>query len=227
MTDGQQAQVVPRYSLQYLTDLEQSARAELSFLSSCEGAEAFRIKYLGKKGLLKAVLRDLSSYSLEERKAFGAAANSLHAALEQGLEAYLAQSRSSASAPVESFDPTLPGFPFGQGSIHPLTQIRTQICSILMSMGFDVAYGPEVETDYYNFTALNFPPHHPARDMQDTFIISPEVVLRTHTSPVQIRLMEKQQPPIRSIMPGRDQQSFVLYVSSSRRFVYRYKRQFC
>ena len=203
MTDGPQAHEAPRYSLQYLTDLEQSASGELSSLSSCEAAEAFRIKYLGKKGLLRAVLRDLSNYTIEERKAFGAAANSLHAALEQGLTDYFAQAQSAVSAPTAFFDPTLPGFQLGNGSIHPLTQIRMQICSILMSMGFDVAYGPEVETDYYNFTALNFPPHHPARDMQDTFLISPEVVLRTHTSPVQIRLMEKQQPPIRSIMPGR------------------------
>jgi len=103
----------------------------------------------------------------------------------------------------DSFDPSLPGFPFPKGSIHPLTRIRNEIRDIFQSMGFSIEYGPEVESDYYNFEALNTPKHHPARDMQDTFYISETTLLRTHTSPVQVRVMENRKPPIRCIMPGR------------------------
>ena len=186
-----------------LRTLGEAASAELGSITDDTAAEQFRIKYLGKKGQLKSVLKGLGDLPPEDRRAFGAEANRIHDQIEERFTA--APWRSSASTTTASaFDATLPAFPFPTGSIHPLTKICNEICSIFKSMGFDIAYGPEVETDHYNFGALNFAPHHPARDMQDTFTVTAEkVVLRTHTSPVQIRVMEKQKPPIRCIMPGR------------------------
>lgn len=165
-------------------------------------AESFRIKYLGRKGVLRSLLKGLKEIPEEERKTFGARANCLRAQVEERFAAapWKKQPEQTKDPP---FDPTLPAWPLPRGSIHPLTRIRNEICAIFINMGFDVAYGPEVETDYYNFEALNFPPHHPARDMQDTFFVTSDVLLRTHTSPVQIRVMETQKPPIRCIMPGR------------------------
>ncbi len=175
---------------------------ELGRIADDAAAEAFRIKYLGKKGLLRSLLKSLATMPESERKAFGAAANRLRASVEDAFaQAPWRSARTRASA--GTFDPTLPPAPLPTGSIHPLVRIADEICDIFVSMGFDIAYGPEVETDYYNFEALNFPRHHPARDMQDTFFVSDTLLLRTHTSPVQIRVMEKQGPPIRCIMPGR------------------------
>jgi phenylalanyl-tRNA synthetase alpha chain len=189
-------------TLESLDDLERTAAAELSAIKNDTDAEAFRIKYLGKKGLLRELLKSLKDIPEQERKHFGARANQLRSTIESGFENAPWKTGSTAETPA-AFDPTLPGYPFPHGSIHPLTRIRNQIRDIFMSMGFSVAYGPEVESDYYNFEALNTPRHHPARDMQDTFYISENVLLRTHTSPVQVRVMEKMKPPIRSIMPGR------------------------
>jgi len=189
-------------SLSYLDTLEREALAALKAVADDASAEAYRIKYLGKKGAVKSALKGLGSLPVEERKAVGARANAINAGLEEefGKKHW---KKAAAGKRSGQFDPTLPGFPFPRGSLHPLQKVRTEICSILMDMGFDIAYGPEVETDYYNFEALNHPPHHPARDMQDTFYISDTVLLRTHTSPVQMHVMETQKPPIRSIMPGR------------------------
>ncbi|MBD3419761.1 MAG: phenylalanine--tRNA ligase subunit alpha [Chitinivibrionales bacterium] len=186
-------------------DLEQIRRdalAQLQSVSDEASAEEFRIKYLGAKGIVKKIFKGMKSIAPEERKAFGARANTLRTVIEEAFKEAPWMQKSTGTAP-HSFDPTLPGFPFPRGSLHPLMQIRNEIRDIFISMGFDVAHGPEVESDWYNFEALNFAPHHPARDMQDTFTISDNVVLRTHTSPVQIRVMEKQQPPVRCIMPGR------------------------
>jgi len=191
-----------RYSsLEELEQLEKTVRAELGALKDDPSAELFRIRYLGKKGILKNLLKGLKDLPMDQRRMFGGKANQLHGEIEEEFKGSPWKSRCGRKTDA-AFDPTLPARPLPHGSIHPLVQIRDQICSIFFSMGFTIAYGPDVETDYYNFEALNFPPHHPARDMQDTFFVSDDVVLRTHTSPVQIRVMEKQKPPIRCIMPG-------------------------
>jgi phenylalanyl-tRNA synthetase alpha chain len=189
-------------SLEYLDALEREAVTELQGIDNEDAAEAFRVKYLGKKGAVKNALKGLGAVPEQQRREIGARANAVSRALEElfGKKPW----KTAAAAGIGGgFDPTLPGFPFPQGSLHPLLTIRSEICAIFTSMGFDIAYGPEVETDYYNFEALNHPPHHPARDMQDTFYVSDTVLLRTHTSPVQIRVMESRKPPIRCIMPGR------------------------
>lgn len=184
-----------------LDDLEKAVTAEFSGIQDAAAAENFRIKYLGKKGLFRSLLKGVKDLSVEERKVFGGKLNRLRNSVEEQFK-QAPWEKTAGTTEDTSFDPTLPAWPFPQGSIHPLVRIRNEICDIFVSMGFDIAYGPDVETDYYNFEALNFPPHHPARDMQDTFFVSEDILLRTHTSPVQIRVMEKQQPPVRSIMPG-------------------------
>lgn len=189
-------------SAQSVEELAKTAQAELAAVGDDAAAEAFRIKYLGKKGALRAVLKNLGSLPPEQRKEVGAKANRLRAELENKFNEAPWRSKAAADT-AEAFDFSLPPYPFPHGSLHPLKQIRNQIRDIFVTMGFDVAHGPDVETDYYNFEALNFPPHHPARDMQDTFHVTDDILLRTHTSPVQIRVMENQKPPIRSIMPGR------------------------
>ncbi len=186
-----------------LDALEREISDGLKAIADDASAEAFRIKYLGKKGLLRTVLKSLGSLPIEQRKTVGARVNAIRAQAEELFGRAPWKAEEAAEGADSTFDPTLPGYPLPKGSIHPLVRIRNEMIEILMSMGFDVAYGPEVESDYYNFEALNFAPNHPARDMQDTFFVSEEVLLRTHTSPVQIRVMENQNPPIRCIMPGR------------------------
>jgi len=189
-------------TVESLETLRKDVTAELGAIASEQDAEAFRVKYLGKKGILRELVKSLGAMEPEQRKVFGAAANSLREEVENRFKD--APWLSGGSQAVDAgFDPTLPGYPFPAGSLHPLAKIRNQMVEILVSMGFSVAYGPEVESDYNNFEALNMPPLHPARDMQDTFYISENSVLRTHTSPVQIRVMEAQSPPIRVITPGR------------------------
>jgi phenylalanyl-tRNA synthetase alpha chain len=189
-------------STEYLEKLKIEAEAELAIIKDESTAESFRVKYLGKKGILRELLKSLKDIPEEHRKTYGAKANELRILIEDKLNQ--APWLKGQDVKVDkSFDPGLPGFPFSKGSLHPLMRIRNEMRDIFLSMGFTVAYGPEVETDYYNFEALNTPPHHPARDMQDTFYISEKELLRSQTSPVQIRVMEKQKPPIRSIMPGR------------------------
>jgi phenylalanyl-tRNA synthetase alpha chain len=189
-------------TVESLEILRSETAAEFDAIVSEQDAENFRIKYLGKKGILRDLVKSLGAMPPEERKVFGAAANALRGDIEGRFNDAPWQS-GAASSSDPGFDPTLPGYPFPTGSLHPLAKIRHQIVDILVSMGFSIAYGPEVERDYYNFQALNMPPLHPARDMQDTFYIGDSTVLRTHTSPVQIRVMEEQKPPIRAIMPGR------------------------
>jgi phenylalanyl-tRNA synthetase alpha chain len=182
--------------------LRKDAIAEFEAVANDGDAENFRVKYLGKKGVLRELMKSLGAMSPEDRKAFGAAANALREEIEGRFNSAREQGKGAKTADP-GFDPTLPGFPFPSGSLHPLAQTRNHIVEILASMGFSIAYGPEIESDFYNFQALNMPPLHPARDMQDTFYINEKTVLRTHTSPVQIRVMENQKPPIRAIMPGR------------------------
>jgi len=189
-------------TIESLETLRAASLAEFEAIESDADAENFRIKYLGKKGILSELKKTLGAMAPDQRAAFGAAVNSLSKDVENRFKEAHWQNKDGQTQ-NSGFDPTLPGFPFSSGSLHPLMKIRDEIRDIFVSMGFSISYGPEVESDYYNFQALNMPPFHPARDMQDTFYIDEKTVLRTHTSPVQIRVMEKVKPPIRSIMPGR------------------------
>ena len=175
---------------------------------AAEGAdlEALRIKYLGKKGELTAVLRGMGALSAEERPVIGQMANDIRAKIEEMLDAR----RESAAAEAlqkklesEKIDVTVPGTKVPVGKMHPISLVQRQLEEIFLGMGYEIAEGPEVEYDYYNFQALNIPEDHPARDTQDTFYITDNILLRSQTSPVQARVMEKTQPPIKIISPGR------------------------
>ncbi len=184
------------------------AAAEQSFLSAQTIAELedLRIRYLGKKGELTALLKQMGSLSAEERPVMGQLANQVRADIEKELGARMAQLEAAALETrllEETLDVTMPGKRRFSGHKHPLSIMLDEIKDIFIGMGFEIAEGPEVELEYYNFTALNTPAGHPARDMSDTFYFSPDVLLRTQTSPVQARVMEKRQPPIRIISPGR------------------------
>ncbi|OGN95751.1 MAG: phenylalanine--tRNA ligase subunit alpha [Chloroflexi bacterium RBG_13_51_36] len=197
--------------LEHLKDLHAQALEELNRIDNPRELELWRVQYLGKKSSLTQSLRSLAALPLEERREVGAQANEIKTALESILaekqrllqETFLSSSRESGT-----LDVTLPGRPLPTGRTHPTTQILEEICDAFKSMGFQVIEGPDVEWDYYNFEALNMPQHHPARDMMATFWVDTGVsgkarLLRTHTSPMQIRLMEKERPPIRAIVPGR------------------------
>ncbi len=167
--------------------------------------ERVRIRFLSRNGLVAQLFEQLKDVPIEEKPSVGKALNILKARiLDQFNEKKRLLERSTGDRGKE-LDLTLPGRPRPIGTRHPITQTIDEIRQIFVSMGFSIAYGPEIESDYYNFEALNFPPDHPARDMQDTFFLSKgkKVLLRTHTSPVQIRTMERQRPPVREIMPGR------------------------
>jgi phenylalanyl-tRNA synthetase alpha chain len=176
-------------------------------VETSEQLEAYRMRYISKKSIVGDLFNSLKDIAAEDRKRFGQLFNEVKEIAQERFKEYIeklaSQNGSSVSAP---FDLTLP--PIGQriGAIHPLTSTRNRIIEIFERIGFNVADGPEIEDDWHNFSALNFPENHPARDMQDTFFIekgSNDIALRTHTSSVQVRLMEKQAPPLRSIMPGR------------------------
>jgi phenylalanyl-tRNA synthetase alpha chain len=181
------------------------ARAAIGRAGSSSELEAIRVKYLGRSGELTQILKSLGTLPAAERPQVGAAANEAKRELEALLDARLAETlelerrRQRARARP---DLTLPGRRPPHGGLHPLTRVRDEIVAVFMGLGFSVAEGPQIETDAYNFEALNIPRDHPARDMQDTFYLSPETLLRTHTSPVQIRTMRAQRPPVRVICPG-------------------------
>ena len=180
------------------------AQAESDILSvrDQQSLDAFRVRYLSRKGQIAGLFEQLKNLSPEERPVLGKSLNALRARVQAAFDKK-AQELSSNSANANAIDLTLPGrMPF-VGSRHPLTQTLDEIRRIFTGMGFSIADGPELEDDYHNFGALNFPPDHPARDMQDTFFVSRNALLRTHTSPVQIRVMENQPPPVRAIMPGK------------------------
>jgi len=186
--------------------IRQNAERELAALSEPAQLEAFRVKYLGKKGELTGVLRLMGSLPEAERPAAGALANEVRVFLEGELarrRAELEEAELKKRLMDERIDVTLPGVSRPVGRKHPLSIVLDEIKDIFIGMGFQIAEGPEVELDYYNFEALNIPKNHPARDTQDTFYISDDVLLRTQTSNVQIRVMERQKPPIRIIAPGR------------------------
>ena len=191
-----------------LEEIRSQALSELERVGSLKELDAWRVSYLGRKGKLTQILRSLKDLPLEQRREIGSAANELKELLEEKLaerEKELQEVELSVYAERSHLDVTLPGRPIELGRLHPTTQALRQICEVFSSMGFEIVEGPEVEWDYYNFEALNIPPEHPARDMWATLWIDPEkgMLLRTHTSPMQIRLMEKRRPPIRAIMPGR------------------------
>ena len=169
-----------------------------------EEIEQFRIKFNGKKGILNDLFEQFKSVSNDQKKEYGQKINLLKQSISSKLEE-LTQSSSSQNVVTEKEDLTRPGFPLELGSRHPINLVKNRITDIFKSIGFAVADGPEIEDDWHNFTALNLPEYHPARDMQDTFFIetNPDVLLRTHTSSVQIRYMEQNEPPIRILSPGR------------------------
>ena len=181
------------------------AVVELDQVSSEESLQELRVKYLGKKGALTGIMKGLGSLTAEERPLIGQVVNRVKDQLEAKIDSAAIQIRELKKAEKlrsERLDVTLPGRRRPMGSRHPITLVTEQIVEIFAGLGFKVAEGPEIEHDFYNFEALNFPKDHPARDMQDTFFISDNVLLRTHTSPVQIRTMLKQEPPVRIIAPG-------------------------
>jgi phenylalanyl-tRNA synthetase alpha chain len=182
------------------------ALADIAGARSTAELEQLRVRVLGRSGQLTALLRSLGSLPAAERPRVGQQANDAKTRIESGiaerLDALKALEHQQALA-AERLDLTLPGRRIPPGSIHPITRVLDEIIEIFEGLGFSVAQGPEVETDYYNFAALNFPDDHPARDMQDTFHLSPDTLLRTHTSPVQIRTMKAQRPPVRAIFPGK------------------------
>ena len=180
--------------------------------------EQIKIKYLGKKGELTAVLRGMGALTPEERPIIGQLANEVRADIEEALNEKMKALQAKAleeKLKSEKLDVTMPGTPVPMGHMHPLTQVQRELENVFIGLGFSIAEGPEVELDYYNFQALNIPENHPARDTQDTFYITENVLLRTQTSPVQVRTMEHQKPPIRVISPGRVYRSDALDATHS------------
>ncbi|MGN0558854.1 MAG: phenylalanine--tRNA ligase subunit alpha [Acutalibacteraceae bacterium] len=191
---------------QQLEEIRAKADDSLQKATNLKTIEDLRITFLGKKGELTAILKQMGKLSAEERPVIGQLANCVRADIEQHIEKRVTELKDEELTKKlrdEEIDVTLPGKARVIGSRHPLTVVLDEIKDIFVGMGFDIVDGPEVETDYYNFEALNIPKNHPARDTQDTFYISENTLLRTQTSPVQVRVMEKTQPPIRIISPGR------------------------
>ena len=192
--------------IEALEDLRVKAEQDLQTAGTEEALLAVRTKYLGRKGLLTAILRNIGQVTPEERGNFGKRSNEIKESLSVKIDERLktlAASKQDDRLRTEKIDVTLPGRGIRPGHLHPVTQVANEICEIFGRLGFSVVEGPEIETDYYNFESLNIPKDHPARDMQDTFYIEDNIVLRTHTSPVQIRTMEKMRPPLRILSPGR------------------------
>jgi phenylalanyl-tRNA synthetase alpha chain len=186
--------------------IEQEALGALESVNDLAALDQLRVRYLGKKGLLTELTRNLGSLSPEERPRFGAALNEVKTKIEDLInnkKSILENAAVSQKLKGEVLDITLPGVGVKRGKLHPITQVMDELIDIFQRLGFSIAEGPEVETDYYNFEALNIPPNHPSRDMWSTLWIDEDRLLRTHTSPVQIRVMEKQKPPLAMIMPGR------------------------
>ncbi len=194
------------YMKEQLNQIKQSALDALKNISTQVELEAFRVNFLGKKGKLTDILRGMGGLSAEERPIIGQLANEVRSFIEgeiDSLSVSLEKLELEQKLSEEKIDVTMPGIRRAIGKKHPLTTVLDELKDIFIGMGFEIAEGPEIELDYYNFEALNIPPNHPARDTQDTFYITENVLLRTQTSPVQIRTMEKQQPPIRILAPGR------------------------
>jgi phenylalanyl-tRNA synthetase alpha chain len=192
--------------MEQLQQILEQALQQFALISDEAELEQVKAKYLGRDGSLTAMLKGLGKLSNEERPAAGARINQVKQAIEAALQQRrdaLANAKLAEKLAAESLDVTLPGRGISSGGMHPVTRTLERIEHLFHSLGFDVSSGPEIEHDFYNFTALNIPENHPARAMHDTFYIDPEHVLRTHTSPVQVRYMENNQPPLKIISPGR------------------------
>ena len=191
---------------QQIEEIRKAALQRLGEVNSRQEIEDLRVKFLGKKGELTAILKQMGKLSPEERPVIGQLANEVRADIEAKIADFsdrMKEKEMEARLQREKLDVTMPGTQGPQGTLHPLTSVLENMLDIFRSMGFDIADGPEIETDYYNFEALNVPKDHPARDMQDTFYINDNIVLRTQTSSMQIRTMEKKKPPIRVVCPGK------------------------
>jgi len=186
-----------------LLNIKDQALKELEVVTDLAGLEEYRVSYLGKKGVLTSELKRLGELPPEDRPEIGKLANQIKSQLLENLERARAELAEKEQKEDLFLDITLPGREPLRGHLHPINQVSKEICDIFVKMGYRIVSGPNVELDYYNFEALNFPQDHPARDMQDTFYVSDGVVLRTHTSPMQIRVMEKQKPPVSIIAPGK------------------------
>ncbi|MCE1226781.1 MAG: phenylalanine--tRNA ligase subunit alpha [Geobacteraceae bacterium] len=188
-----------------LEQMRQQALSAIAAATTEEMLNEVRVRYLGRKGELTGLMKGLGALSADERPKVGQLVNAVKDEVEALIEQTMSQAREEATAKrlaTERIDVTLPGRGRRQGSKHPITLVVEEVSEIFAGLGFSVAEGPEIEHDWYNFEALNFPPEHPARDMQDTFFVENQLLLRTHTSPVQIRTMLKQKPPVRIIAPG-------------------------
>ncbi|MBQ3088713.1 MAG: phenylalanine--tRNA ligase subunit alpha [Clostridia bacterium] len=191
---------------QKLEEIRVTAKAELAAAEDVKAVDELRVRYLGKKGEITAILKQMGSLSAEERPKMGQLANEVRADIEGAIATALSEMNKKAlelRLKKEALDISIPSKQAKVGSLHPLNSTLNKLIDIFKSMGFDVVDGPEIETDYYNFEALNVPQDHPARDMQDTFYLTENMLLRTQTSATQIRTMEKRKPPIRMICPGR------------------------
>lgn len=201
-----------------LEQIKASALDVLKNASDMDALEEARIKFLGKKGELTAVLKGMGQLSAEERPKIGALANEIRASIENHIDtkkAEIAAKLEEVKLKSEVIDVTMPGKAPKTGELHPLTKVMDNIKNTFIGMGFEIAEGPDVERDYYNFEALNIPPNHPARDTQDTFYVNDNTVLRTQTSGIQVRVMEKTKPPIRIIAPGKVYRSDALDATHS------------
>ncbi|MGA0273326.1 MAG: phenylalanine--tRNA ligase subunit alpha [Flavobacteriaceae bacterium] len=188
-----------------IDEVKKHLKAVEAFSSKeAEAIESFRVSYAGKKGILNELFAAFRTVHNEEKKAYGQELNALKSAVQEKVQSLQGQLYSK-SKQQKIQDPTRTPFPIQTGNRHPLSVVKNRIIDIFSQIGFTISEGPEIEDDWHNFTALNLPAHHPARDMQDTFFIqtNPDILLRTHTSSVQVRHMEKNQPPIRTISPGR------------------------
>ena len=191
---------------QQLRELEQEATQAIAAAQTRERLEALRVRYLGKKGQVSQLLRSMGQLEADERPRIGALANEVKSTLQKRLakaRTQLERSQMQARLQAETLDVTMPGVGRPLGRVHPLNGTIDRMLEIFVGLGYTVAEGPEMESDYYNFEALNIPPDHPARDMQDTYYLPDGNLLRTHTSPVQIRYMEQHDPPVRVVAPGR------------------------
>ncbi len=189
-----------------MSDIEKIKEDILSCtLEDAESVEAFRIKYIGSKGLVKSLFKEMKNVAPEERRSFGQKLNELKELAENKVNEAKSKNAQQDKSSDSSFDITRPADDINIGSRHPVSIVMNQMIEIFRTIGFSISEGPEIEDDWHNFSALNIPADHPARDMQDTFFLSkdPDTVLRTHTSSVQVRVMENTKPPIRTISPGR------------------------
>ncbi len=187
-------------------DLIEKAKQACEHATDSQSIEKIRVEYLGKQGYVTALLKNLKDIAPENRKEYGQKVNTLKDTIEELLSQYkaqMAQKDIDRQLQSETIDVTLPGRAIETGGLHPITITMERICQLFAPLGFSIEEGPEVESEYYNFEALNIPSHHPARAMHDTFYFGDGTLLRTHTSPVQIRTMEKRQPPLKVIAPGR------------------------